>query len=91
VLPGETIHDESRDRFRRTYAADRDAYDRESLSRNHSYPATLITVLVPAMLIGLLCVWLRDYKMLAFVKRAGNCIVASASLRISRYGCRIEW
>ena len=70
--------DESRDRFRRSYAAGRAAYQRDSLADNYSYPATLIAVLVPAMLIGVLFVWLHDYKMLSSMKSAGICVVASS-------------
>jgi hypothetical protein len=60
--------DESRDRFRRSYAAGRAAYRRDSLADNYSDPATLVAVLVPAMLIGLLYVWLHDYKMLSLMR-----------------------
>jgi len=70
--------DESRDRFRRSYAAGRAAYQRDSLADNYSYPATLIAVLVPAMLIGVLFVWLHDYRMVSFMKSAGICVVASS-------------
>jgi hypothetical protein len=73
--------DESRDRFRRSYAAGRAAYRRDSLADNYSYPATLVAVLVPAMLVGLLYVWLRDYKMLSLMRSVGICIVASAGLQ----------
>jgi hypothetical protein len=70
--------DESRDRFRRSYAAGRAASQRDSLANNYSYPATLIAVIVPAMLVALLFVWLHDYKMLSPMKSAGICVVASA-------------
>ncbi len=67
--------------FRKAYDAGRAAFERESLGNNYSYPATLIAVLVPALLVGVLFVWLQNYKTLSLIERIGVCIVASALLQ----------
>jgi len=67
--------------FRKGRDAGRAAYQRDSLENNYSYPATLIAVLVPGILMGVLFVWLRTCKTLSFTERCGILILASALLQ----------